>query len=77
MHLSKAAKIVRSEVAQSKLEFTEHFSRNCQIKSVPQTLFSLMHMVTGSSYIAPTVVDVDNRLEYYEPALSIQTSLFI
>ena len=71
MYLSKAAKIVRSEVVQSKLEFTGHFSRNCQVESVPRELLSLMHMITGSSYTAPTEVDVDNELEYYEPALSI------
>ena len=29
-----------------------------------------MHMITGSSYTAPTEIDVDNGLEYYEPALS-------
>ena len=71
VHLSKAAKIVRSKVVQSKLEFTGHFSRNCQVESVLRTLLSLMHMITGSSYTAPTEVDVDNGLEYYEPALSI------
>ena len=38
VHLSKAAKIVRSEVVESKLEFTGHFSRNCQVESVPRTL---------------------------------------
>ena len=71
MHLSKAAKIVRSKNVQSKLEFTGPFSRNCQVESVPQTLLSLMHMITGSSYTAPTEVDVDNGLEYYEAALPI------
>ena len=30
-----------------------------------------MHVITGSSYTAPTEVDVDNELEYYEPTLSI------
>ena len=35
VHLSKAAKIIRSEVVQSRLEFTGHFSRNCQVESVP------------------------------------------
>ena len=51
VQLSKAAKNLRSKVVQSKVEFTGHFSRNCQVESVPRTLFSLMHMITG---------DVDN-----------------
>ena len=71
VHLSKAEKIVRSEVVQSKLEFTGYFFRNFQVEFVPGTLLSLMHTITGSSYTAPNEVDVDNGLEYYEPALSI------
>ena len=62
VHLSKAAKVVRSEL-QSTLEFSGHFFHNCQIKPVPWTLLSLIHMITGCSYTAPTVVDVDNGLE--------------
>ena len=34
-HLSKAAKIIRSEVVQSRLEFIGHFFRNFQMESVP------------------------------------------
>ena len=34
MHLSKAAKIVRDEIVQSKLEFTGLFFRNCKVESV-------------------------------------------
>ena len=67
----QTAKVVRSKVVQSKLKFTGHFSCNCQNKSVPQTLLSLMHMVTGSSYTGPTEVNADNEPEHYEPALSI------
>ena len=67
----QTAKVVRSKVVQSKLKFTGHFSCNCQNKSVSQTLLSLMHMVTGSSYTGPTEVNADNEPEHYEPALSI------
>ena len=48
MHLSKAAKIVRDEIVQSKLEFTGLFFRNCKVESVSRTLLSLMHMIAGS-----------------------------
>ena len=61
MHLSKAAKIVKSEVVQSKLE---NSLDTFPVTAKPSLFLSLMHMITGSFYTALTQVDVHNGLEY-------------
>ena len=48
-HLSKAANIIRKEMLEVTQDFNGTFAENCQLNSVPQSLFSMIYMLTGSA----------------------------
>ena len=48
-YLGKAATIIRKEMLQMTQDFNGIFGENCQLNSVPQSLLSMLYMLTGAS----------------------------
>ena len=65
-HLSKAANIIRKEMPKMTQDFNGTFADNCQLNYVPQSLLSMIYMLTGSAQN-----EGGDELEIFEPALSI------
>ena len=65
-HLSKAANIIRKEMPEMTQDFNGTFAENCQLNYVPQSLLSMIYMLTGSAQN-----EGGDELEIFEPALSI------
>ena len=65
-HLSKAANIIRKGMLEMTQDVNGLFAENCQLNSVPQSLFSMIYMLTGSAWNGG-----GNELEIFKPTLSI------
>ena len=48
-HLSKASILIRKEMLKTTQDFNETFAENCQLNSVPQSLLSMIYVLTGSA----------------------------
>ena len=65
-HLSKAANIIRKGMLEMTQDVNGTFAENCQLNSVPNSLFSMIYMLTGSAWH-----EGGNELEIFKPTLSI------
>ena len=63
-HLSKAANIIRKRMLKMTQDVNGLFSENCQLNSVPQSLFSMIYMLTASA-----CNEGANELEIFKPTL--------
>ncbi len=59
--LSKAAKIIRKQIAEHKVNDSRLLSDGCQGDSVPLTLFTFIGMIIGGTSITDHVSPADNR----------------
>ena len=66
-HLIKAASIIKKDMLDMHQDFTGSFSANCQRNSLPQTLLSMLLILTGFNR---NVGDVEPP-ESFKPALSL------